>query len=334
MNRTRLFACFIVAALAVSLASCGGGGSTTPTTSGNASVRFINGSPDVGAIDVLVNGKVVVSNLTYGQISSFQTIGVGTTPLPQVAFVKTGTLTNIFPPLTGNQAQTFQLGAVAGSVLTVVVEGLATQFGSRGLTLGSFIEPVVTNTGNTYTIVFHHASPAGNLASPQGLYVGQIAFGSPNVYTALGVMLFSSTSGSANSFFGLSNQGAVTGPPGIGFWVGPVIVATATPVPVNTTTATPTPTPTATSAAVPSPTVYAAIVPGPPVAIPSPGSNSFPVIGVDSANVNQVLPYPVGTETESSLFVYVIDSTTSPTGVTLVGTFANTPSSTPSPAPT
>ncbi|MGH7327471.1 MAG: DUF4397 domain-containing protein, partial [Polyangiaceae bacterium] len=70
MKRTGLLACLLVAALAVSLASCGGTGSTTPTTSGNASVRFINGSPDAGAIDVLINGKVVVANLPYGQIST------------------------------------------------------------------------------------------------------------------------------------------------------------------------------------------------------------------------------------------------------------------------
>lgn len=330
MTRIRLFAGLLIASLALSLASCAGYGSTTPSTSGNASIRFLNGSPDAGAIDVLVNGKAVVSNLAYGQLSSFVTIAVGSTPLPQVAFVKTGTQTNIFPPLSGNQAQTFQLGAIAGAVLTVVVEGLSTQFGARGLTLGSFLEPTITNTGNTYSIVFHHASPAANIASPNGLNVGEILFGSPNTYVLLGQMLFSSTTGNTNSFFGLSNQGAITGPPGIGFWVGPVVVPTATPVPVNTTSPTPTPTPTSTAATpVPTPTVYAAIVPGPPVAIASPGANAFPVIGVDTANVNQVLPYPVGTENESTLFVYVIDSTSSPTGVTLVGTFSNTPAPTP-----
>ncbi|MBV8583131.1 MAG: DUF4397 domain-containing protein, partial [Candidatus Eremiobacteraeota bacterium] len=77
-DRTRIFASLIVVALALSLASCGSGGSTTPNTSGTAMVRFINGSPDAGAFDVLVNGKVVVSNVAYGQITSYQNLTVGT----------------------------------------------------------------------------------------------------------------------------------------------------------------------------------------------------------------------------------------------------------------
>jgi hypothetical protein len=330
LSRTRLFASVLVVALAVSLASCASGGSTTPVATGNANVRFLNGSPDAGAIDVLVNGKAIVSNLAYGQLSAYQSIAVGTTPLPQVAFVKTGTTTNIFPPLSGGAAQTFQLGAVAGTNLTVVVEGEVEYVGARGITLGSFIEPTITNTSGTYAIVFHHASPSAALAAPSGLSVGQIALGASPTFTVLGSMLFSTTAGNSSSLFGLVSQPAVTGPPGVGFYVGPTVVVTPTPTPVITTSPTPTPTPTSTAPApVTSPTIYAAIVPGPPTPIPSSPGNPFPVVGVDSTDVNQSLPF----NAENTLFVYVIDSTTSPTGVTLVGTFNNNPSPAPTASP-
>jgi hypothetical protein len=273
-KRTHIFASVLVAAFALLLASCGGGGSTTPTTSGTANVRFINGSPDAGAFDVLLNGKVIASNVAYGQITSYQPITVGTSPLPQMAFVKTGTQTNIFPPLAGGAAQTFQLGAGAGAKLTIVIEGEASFIGSRGLTLGAFIEPTIANNPGTYSIVFHHASPLASLAAPGGLYVGDILFGS-----------------------------------------------SATPVPVSPTPS-PTATVTTTPAPVPSPTIYAAIMPGPAVAQSAIETNpaiSFPVTGVDSANINQSLPF----NTDTNLFIYVIDSTTTPSGVELIGTFNN-----------
>jgi hypothetical protein len=321
LNRTRILASVLVVAFALLLASCGGGGSTTPVTSGTANVRFINGSPDAGAFDVLVNGKVIASNVAYGQISSYQAVTVGSNPLPQMAFVKTGTQTNIFPPLTGGAAQTFQLGAGAGANLTIVVEGESTYIGARGLSLGAFIEPTISNNAGTYSIVFHHASPLAALASPGGLYVGEILFGSTNAFIVEGTMVFNSTNGTQQSLFGLSSQTAVAGPPGVGFYVGPAPVPTATPVPVS-----PTPSPsasvTSTPVPVPSPTIYAAIMPGPAVtqsAVETNPAINFPVSGVDTTNTNQSMPF----NTDTNLFIYVIDSTSSPSGVQLIGTFNN-----------
>lgn len=320
-NRTRILASVLVAAFALLLASCGGGGSTTPTTSGTAKIRFINGSPDAGAFDVLLNGKVIASNVAYGQITSYQSVSVGTSPLPQMAFVKTGTQTNIFPALSGGAAQTFQLGAGAGANLTVVVEGEASFIGARGLSLGAFIEPTITNNTGTYSIVFHHASPLAASASPGNLFVGEILFGATNTFVVIGSIAFNSTSGTATSIFGLSNQAATVGPPGIGFYAGPAPVATATPVPVSPTPS-PTATVTTTPVPVPSPTIYGALMPGPAVAQSAIENNppiNFPVTGVDSANTNQSMPF----NTDQNLFIYVIDSTASPSGVELIGTFNN-----------
>ncbi len=319
LNRTGIFASLIVAALALSLASCGGGGSSTPNTSGTASVRFINGSPDAGNIDVLVNGKVVASNIAYGQITAYGTLTVGTSPLPQVAFVKTGTTTNIFPS-NGTTPQTFQLGAAPSSKLTVVVEGRASLIGALGLQVGAFVEPTVTPGSGLYAVVFHHASPAASAASPNGILVGTVALGPAPVYTAFGTMLFSTTNGSASSFVGLNNQPTFAGPPGVGFWAGPIVLPTATPIPVSTSTATPTPSPSPSATPIASPTVYAVVLPGPPAVIPSPAGDSFPVTGVDPNNVNQSMP----DGSNAVLFVYLIDSTATPgTGSELVGTFTN-----------
>ena len=280
-------------------------------------VRFINGSPDAGAFDVLVNGKVVVSNVAYGQITSYQNLTVGTNPLPQVAFVKTGTQVNIFPPPSGSQAQTFQLGAAPATKLSVVVEGRAAFIGSLGLNLGAFVEPTITTATGEYSVVFHHASPAASLAAPFGINVGPVQLGSSPVYTTYGTILFGSTSGTVQSLFGLTGQPPYIGPPGVGFFAAPQIIPTATPIPVTSTSPTPTPTPTVTPLA--SPTIYAVIVPGPPVVIPSPANDNFPVTGVDSANVNQSMPF----NTDQNLFIYLIDSTSSGTGVQLIGTFNN-----------
>ncbi len=319
LNRTGIFASLIVAALALSLASCGGGGSTTPNTTGTASVRFINGSPDAGNIDVLVNGKIVASNIAYGQITAYGSLTVGTSPLPQVAFVKTGTSTNIFPS-NGTTPQTFQLGAATSSKLTVVVEGRASLIGSLGLQVGAFVEPTVTPATGLYAVVFHHASPAASAASPNGVLVGQVALGPSPSYTAFGSMLFATTNGSGSSLVGLNNQPTFTGPPGVGFWVGPVVIPTATPIPVTTSSVSPSPSPTSTVTPIASPTVYAVTLPGPAAPIPSPAGDSFPVTGVDMSNVNQSMP----DGTNAVLFVYLIDSTATPgTGSEMVGTFTN-----------
>ena len=310
-DRVGIIAGLALAALSVSLAAC----STTAATStpaGTASIRFINGSPDAGAFDVLINGTVIASNVAYGQITAYQSQNIGTTPLPQVAFVKTGTKVNIFPPLAGNAGQTFQLGSAPGTKITVIVEGRAAFPNSAlGLAVGSFIEPTIANTAGQYAIVFHHASPAANAASPTGLDVGQIALGNAPIYTVQGQLLFNTISGTTQSLFGVSGLPAVVGPPGVGFFAGAVAVSTATPVPVTSTSPTPTPSP--------MPPIYAAILPGPPTAFPTPTGNPIQVSGVDASNVNQSMPF----NSDQVLFVYLIDDAASATGVQLIGTFTN-----------
>ncbi|MBV8355217.1 MAG: hypothetical protein JO101_07855, partial [Candidatus Eremiobacteraeota bacterium] len=246
-----------------------------------------------------------------------QSVTVGTNPLPQVIFYKTGTTTNIFPTSTGTTPGSFQLGAAANSQLTIVIEGRATVVGAAGLNLGAFIEPTITNASGTYSVVFHHASPSAALASVNGLDVGSFTLASPPVYERFGTMLFSSQAGSAQSFFGLTSQAGISGPPGIAFFVGPVI--TASPAPTVSGSATPSPSPSPSPSFSPTPlpyipNVYAALVPG-----PVPASTLYPTNGVDSTDVNQSIPF----NSENNLFIYAIDSTMSPSGLELIGTFNN-----------
>lgn len=318
MKRIRIIASALVVVASFALSACGGGGTTSGTTSGAANIRFINGSPDVGAIDVIVNGKAVVSALAYRTISPYQSIQVGTNPLPQVAFVKTGTQTNIFPSQAGGAAQTFQLGTAPGSNLSIVIEGRANVVGSAGLNLGAFIEPVITNSvTGSYSVVFHHASPSAALAAPNGLDVGSVTIGATPVYTRLGQVLFSSSAGSTQSFFGVTNQPPVVGPPGISFFAGPTINVTPSPAPLPTTSPSPSPTPlpSVTPTASPYvPTVYAKLYPG-----PAPLGTNNQINGVDPANVNNSIPF----NNDVNLFIYAIDSNVSPSGVELIGTFTN-----------
>ena len=152
MRIPQIIASLIVVALALALASCNGGYSST-ASSGTASIRFINGSPDVGGFDVLLNGKVIATNVQYGQITAYQTQTVGGSPLPALSFVKTGTQTSIFPNASGGASpspsatpQSFQLGTAPGSKLTIVIEGRAAFIGSLGLNIvnnGSGTKPQI-----------------------------------------------------------------------------------------------------------------------------------------------------------------------------------------------
>ena len=323
MRALQIVASLVVAALALALASCNGGYTST-ASSGTASIRFINGSPDVTPFDVLLNGKVIATNVQYGQITAYQTQAVGTSPLPAVSFVKTGTQISIFntsggaSPSPSATPQSFQLGTAPGTKLTIVIEGRAAFVGSLGLNIGAFVEPTITNASGQYAVVYHHASPAAAVMSPNGIAVGQVALQATPLYSFQGELAFSSIGGTSTSILSVTAQPAFVGPPGVGFFAGPVLLPTATPIPTGTGSPTPTPSPSTT----PSPSVtalYAVIVPGPPVVFPSPTGNPIAVTGVDSTNINQTLPY----NNDQTLFVYLIDDTASPTGVQLIDTFTN-----------
>lgn len=56
------------------LAGCGGGASSSPLNPANGFgyFRFVNGSADSGSVDLYIDGKLVQSNIGYGQMIAYQ----------------------------------------------------------------------------------------------------------------------------------------------------------------------------------------------------------------------------------------------------------------------
>lgn len=69
---------FAAAVAAMALSACNGTSSSSPFFPSNSSyTRVVNGSPDAGSVDVLVDGTTIQSNLAYGTMSSYSKLGVG-----------------------------------------------------------------------------------------------------------------------------------------------------------------------------------------------------------------------------------------------------------------
>ncbi|MEI8073686.1 MAG: DUF4397 domain-containing protein [Bacteroidota bacterium] len=83
----RLAKALLLTFLVVSVISCT---KSTPTSTTN--LRFINLSPNAGALDVYANSNLVVGSVGYGSASSYQTINASTT---SVSFTLAGTASMI-----------------------------------------------------------------------------------------------------------------------------------------------------------------------------------------------------------------------------------------------
>jgi len=79
----KLTSSLLLACIVLSLVSCV---KSTPTATTN--LRFINLSPNAGALDVYANSSLVVGNVGYGSASSYQTINASSTA---VSFTLAGT---------------------------------------------------------------------------------------------------------------------------------------------------------------------------------------------------------------------------------------------------
>jgi hypothetical protein len=157
--RAWVLACAVAAGAAI--AGCGGAGGITtsvaPTTNNTAVVRFVNGSPDNGAVDVYINGVAVYSDVQYGTVTPYYLLksGVATTVdvyaygsvSPDIVPKQTVTLTN-------SQAESIALVGHKAAPAT--------------LTTQTFLEKTYTTTISQFGVSFHHASPAG----PATLFFG------------------------------------------------------------------------------------------------------------------------------------------------------------------
>ena len=69
----------IIGLLALTLAGCGGGGSSNPISNpNNGYFRFVNGSADAGAVDIYIDGnKVNTTAVAYGGITAYNKFTAG-----------------------------------------------------------------------------------------------------------------------------------------------------------------------------------------------------------------------------------------------------------------
>jgi hypothetical protein len=174
MHSGPVFRYLTIAFAAISLASCGTNGSSTPiapvqqpTTAptGTFTVRAVHGSPDAGPVDIYVFPKggtqsatPGIANLQYPGITSYYPVAAGTYTVDVYA---AGTQT-----LLASETIT----GAANQQLTTVVAG---QVANSTVQFQNFVEPV--ETAGVAAAIVHHASPAVNAA------VSPVAVG---VYTA------------------------------------------------------------------------------------------------------------------------------------------------------
>lgn len=152
MRYSPLYAC----ALLVALAGCGGGigaaNNINPTT---AEIRFVNGAPDQGALDLDVSGTAIAAGIPVHALSAYTPIAAGTYTL---AAAPTGT-TAALPGAT-----TTGVSFTAGLNYTVVVGGS----NSTDRLLCVFPEPLFATATNAAVVNFHNCSPG----SPSPMAVG------------------------------------------------------------------------------------------------------------------------------------------------------------------
>ena len=113
---------FGVAALAATalLLGCSDDDKTGPN--GTAQVRVVHGSPDAPAVDVLVDGQEVLSDVTYQQSSPYLSVPAGTRNIRVNAANSTTTVINASAALTKDYAYTVIATNLLASIEPLVLE--------------------------------------------------------------------------------------------------------------------------------------------------------------------------------------------------------------------
>ena len=107
----KLSTSLLLALIVVSVISCN---KSTPTSTTN--LRFINLSPNAGALDVYANSSLVVGNVGYGSASSYQSINAASTA---VSFTQAGTTSMIGSGTVAFNANSYYSAIVYDSVATI-----------------------------------------------------------------------------------------------------------------------------------------------------------------------------------------------------------------------
>lgn len=201
MMITRAALAVLSLASLASLAACGGGSSGSSTVlSQTAQLRFINGSPDAGSLDIHLGTNTGGTfaggaGLAYGTITAFQ--NEPTTSLAIVATTagQTNTIVSCNVPQLQNNIR-----------YTVVIAGKVANGGGTptGTQCQFFAEPNFTTPTGQASVTLHHASPAAAAAGATTLVFGNYTPNQTN-YTPYG--------SSATATFVSSGGATATGTP-------------------------------------------------------------------------------------------------------------------------
>lgn len=107
----KLSTSLLLALLVLCVISCN---KSTPASTTN--LRFINLSPNAGALDVYANSSLVVGNVGYGSASSYQSINAASTA---VSFTQAGTTSMIGSGTVAFNANSYYSAIVYDSVATI-----------------------------------------------------------------------------------------------------------------------------------------------------------------------------------------------------------------------
>jgi Domain of unknown function (DUF4397) len=159
--RLRRFA-FVCAIGACILAACGNNNLLGTTTATQSAIRFINGSPDLGPVDIYLNGTGSTATTTGLAYKSATTLYYQNSQSYTVTVTPTGSKTASIACGTPSLA--------ANTRYTVVIAGKATPNSTPndGLQCQIFAETIYSLPVGQFQLAFHNASPALAAAAPVG----------------------------------------------------------------------------------------------------------------------------------------------------------------------
>jgi hypothetical protein len=211
----RLLLSLAVVSYMLGSAGCGPLSGNVATSTSNANVRVIHGSPDAGAVDVRLNtttGQVLAAGIKYGSVGAY-------------AAIPSGSYSMVILPPGGSTAKLTCAGAtIAQGSYTIVVGGtVAKGVGtSAGLQCELFGEPTFSTPAGDYTLSIHHASPAAAALGDSTISFGTFTPGSTayNVPNGTATYTGSIVSGLVGGSYYTYVASGVTTAPGVGFWIG------------------------------------------------------------------------------------------------------------------
>ena len=162
----------VLIALAL-ITSCGGGGGTT------ASLRVVQASPDQAAVNVLIDGKLQISDLSYAGNTGYLTVNPGTKDLQLELYTDNSLVLDEKVPVTSSSENTVVITGNSGSLKPIVLAD------SNTAPTAGDIEIRVMNAAPGIAAADVYIVPAGVNISTLSPVVKSLAFQAATSYQTL-----------------------------------------------------------------------------------------------------------------------------------------------------